>query len=718
MEQVRGFLERVTFHNAENGYIVARIRPTDGKEPITMVGYLHNPLIGEELKFSGQWVKHPKFGRQFQFSSSERILPTSTEGIFRFLSSGAIRGIGPVTARRLLDHFGEETLDVLEHNPQKLTEMGGIGEKKLSQIVESYQEMRGLRDVMVFLEGHGVSGTYSARILSAYGEMALKVLRENPYLLSQEIHGIGFRIADRIARASGLDMASDARIDAGIFFTLERVIQSGHVCLPQEALKKEATLLLEVDGILVEERLRRLIQRRDLDVEMVGGDTLIYPDFLYFAEKKTARHLLELQKAAKQIPLWMGEGLLKSWEEQNQLNLADAQREAISLAVSEGTMILTGGPGTGKTTTIRGILEVLIGAELKVLLAAPTGRAAKRLAETTGYEATTIHRLLEAEPSVEGGLRFTKDEDNPLEADAIIIDESSMIDLVLIHHLLLAVPSGCRLIFAGDADQLPSVGAGSVLKDMIRSEVIPTVRLTEIFRQAEESAIIRNAHRINQGQMPIFDDREFIGFFSEHQEEVVEKIVTLCTKELLLEGYHPLRDVQVLSPMHRQLVGVANLNQSLQEALNPPEEGEIEIKYGELRFRVGDKVMQTKNNYEKKVFNGDIGRVWEITEGKMMVRYPDWDVTYEAGQMDELSLAYAMSVHKSQGSEYPVVILPLMTGHSIMLQRNLLYTAVTRAKEKVILLGSKRAIQIAVQTERTRKRYSLLAERLREEDLS
>ena len=717
MIEIRGVLERVTFHNEENGYVVARVRPTDGKETITFVGTLSSPLIGEELKFKGDWTKHPKFGRQFQFSSCERILPTSTDGIVRFLSSGAIRGVGPVTAARLVEKFGERTLDVLENEPEELMKMEGIGEKKLAQIMESYREMSGLRDVMVFLESHGVSGTYGARILSAYGEMALSVLQQQPYLLAQEIQGIGFRIADRIARSNGLDMTSDARIDAGIFFALDRVVQSGHVCLPQEALKKEVVTLLEVEEELVTDRLNRMIMRRELDMESIGGEILVYPDFLYYAEKKVARNLLDLQKQAKKLPMWLGEGLLKEWQEQNQLELAEAQQEAISLAISEGVMILTGGPGTGKTTTIKGILEVLEGAHLKVLLGAPTGRAAKRLAETTGREAVTIHRLLEAEPSVAGGLRFSRDDSNPLEADAIIIDESSMLDLVLTNSLLLAVPAGCRLIFAGDADQLPSVGAGSVLKDMIRSEVIPTVRLTEIFRQAQESSIVRNAHRINRGQMPVFDDREFRGIFLDEPEDVVERIMELCSKELVAEGYHPLRDVQVLSPMHRQPTGVANLNQRLQMALNPASEGELEVKYGEMKFRAGDKVMQTKNNYEKKVFNGDIGRVWELSQGKMMVRYPDWDATYESGQMDELTLAYAMSVHKSQGSEYPVVILPLVTGHSIMLQRNLFYTAVTRAKEKVIVLGTKRAVQIAVHTDRTRRRYSLLTERLKEVDL-
>lgn len=716
MEEIRGVLERLTFHNSENGYIVAQIRPVDGKEMITLVGYLHSPLIGEELKFRGDWVTHSKFGRQFKFDSCERILPTSMDGILRFLSSGVVRGIGPVTAARLVEKFGVNTLEILETNPEELLKMEGIGAKKLSQITESYQEMKGLRDIMVFLEGHGVSGTYGARILSAYGDMALAVLQQQPYLLAEEIQGIGFRIADRIARSNGLDMESSQRIDAGILFALDQVVQSGHVCLPKEVLKERAAELLTVSPELVEDRLQRMIQKRDLDLETIGGEILIYPDFLYYAEKQVAKNLLILQQGAATLPVWVGEDLMGEWQEKNQLELAKAQEEAIALATSEGVMILTGGPGTGKTTTIRGILEILEGAELKVLLAAPTGRAAKRLAETTGREALTIHRLLEAEPSAEGALRFNRGEDNPLEANAIIIDESSMLDLILMHHLLLAVPRGCRLIFAGDADQLPSVGAGAVLKDMIRSSVLPTVRLTEIFRQAEESAIIRNAHRINRGQLPEFDDREFIGIFLDDADEVATQIVKLCSQDLIAEGYHPFRDIQVLSPMHRQPTGVSNLNQLLQKALNPPEEGELEVRYGDMFFRAGDKVMQTKNNYEKKVFNGDIGRVWELMPGKMTVRYPDWDATYEAGQMDELTLAYAMSVHKSQGSEYPVVVLPLVTGHSIMLQRNLLYTAVTRAKEKVILLGSKRALQIAVHSDRTRKRYSLLAERLREEE--
>ena len=717
MEEIRGVLERVTFQNSDNGYVVARVRPVDGKEAITFVGTLHSPLIGEELKFKGSWTKHPKFGRQFQFASCERILPTSTDGIVRFLASGAIRGVGPVTAQRLVDKFGERTLEVMENEPKRLMEMEGIGDKKLAQILESYQEMRGLRDVMVFLESKGVSGTYGARILSAYGEQALAVLQRHPYILAQEIQGIGFRIADRIARSAGLDLVNPNRIDAGIHFALERVMQSGHVCLPQDALCSEAAVLLEVDEELVGDRIEKMILANELNVQPLAGEVLVYPEFLFWAEKGVAEKIKFLQRMSHKLPTGVGEKLLADWQESSKLELAEAQKQAIALATTEGLMVLTGGPGTGKTTTIKGILEVLEGAGLKVLLAAPTGRAAKRLSETTGREATTIHRLLEVEPSADGALRFTKNDSNTLEADAIIVDESSMIDLVLMNHLLSAVRAGCRLILSGDADQLPSVGAGSVLKDMIRSEVIPIIRLTEIFRQAEQSAIIRNAHRINRGILPEFDEEEFRFIELDDPEAVADRIVQLCGQELASEGVHPMRDIQVLSPMHRQPAGVANLNKKLQESLNPPEEGELEVRYGDMRFRVGDKVMQTKNNYEKKVFNGDIGRVWEMSSGKMMVRYPDWDVTYEAGQLDEITLAYAMSVHKSQGSEYPIVILPLVTGHSIMLQRNLLYTAVTRAKEKVILLGSKRAVQIAVRTDRTRKRYSLLAERLAEVEM-
>lgn len=505
-------------------------------------------------------------------------------------------------------------------------------------------------------------------------------------------------------------------MDAGIYFTLEQVIQSGHVCIPETLLRNESTKMLEISGEFVEVRLKRLIERQLLNVEDVGGETLVYPDFLYHAEKGVAQRLKELRSEAKPIAKGIAEGILRDWQTRSHLELAAAQEDAVALALSEGVMVLTGGPGTGKTTTIKGILEVLEGAGLKVAMAAPTGRAAKRLAETSGREAVTIHRLLEVEPSA-GGMKFVKNDSSPLEVDVVIIDESSMLDMTLSYHLLQALPRGCRLILAGDADQLPSVGAGAVLNDIIRSEVVATVRLVEIFRQAEESAIIRNAHLINRGIVPNFDNVEFSGSFMEEQEDVVDKIVKLCQEELVAEGYHPMRDVQVLSPMHRQPVGVANLNQQLQLALNPPGEGDLEVRYGPMHFRVGDKVMQTKNNYEKKVFNGDIGRVWTLKQGEMTVRYPDIDVTYEAGQLDELTLAYAMSVHKSQGSEYPVVILPLVTGHAIMLQRNLLYTAVTRAKERVIIVGNKRALQIAVRSDRSRRRYSLLTERLREEIL-
>ena len=714
MEEFRGILERITFHNSDNGYVVAKARPVDGKEGITVVGTLHVPLLGEELRFQGNWIIHPRFGRQFQFARCERVLPTSTEGIIRFLSSGAIRGVGPVTAARLVEKFGERTLDVLENHPDELKKLDGIGEKKLAQIIESYQEMTGLRDIMLFLETNGVSGTYGARIFAAYGEMSLAVLQQQPYLLAQEIQGIGFRIADRLARSSGLEPENPNRLNAGVFFTLDRVVQSGHVCLPVEMLKKEASTLLQVEEELVSECIERMIDRQELDIETLGGEILVYPDFLYRAEKAVAKNLLKLRKAAKPIETYIGEQLLAEWEDRSKLELAVAQRAAVTMAITDGVMVLTGGPGTGKTTTIRSILEVLDGAGLRVLLAAPTGRAAKRLAETTGREASTIHRLLEAEPTADGPLRFSRNESRTLEADVVIVDESSMLDLVLTHHLILALPEGCRLVLAGDADQLPSVGAGSVLKDIIRSEAIPVTRLTEVFRQAQESAIVRNAHRINHGQLPEWKAGEFSFVSIENPEQVAEKIIQICSVDLPAEGYHPLRDVQVISPMHRQPAGVENLNKKLQAAINPPQEGELEVRYGENVFRLGDKVMQTKNNYEKKVFNGDIGVIWEISQGKMVVRYPDWDATYEAGQMDEITLAYAMSVHKSQGSEYSVVVLPLTVGHSVMLQRNLLYTAVTRAKERVILVGSPRALQIAVQSDRTRKRYSLLAERLRE----
>lgn len=718
MEHLAGTVENITFQSDDNSFVVFKLKPDKEHGVVAVVGNLPAPLVGEELELAGEWVEHTRFGRQFKIASYKRVAPTSLKGIERFLGSGAVKGIGEAMAARLVKHFGIKVLDVLEFAPHRLVEVEGIGSKKAEMIRKSYAEQAELRELMLFLEMHGVTGAYAGKIFAQYGSLSVNVLQENPYRLAEEIQGIGFRTADQIAMSLGFDRQHPARLTAGIDFALLQISQAGHCCVPEEALVKETAKLLAVDSMEVSLKLTELIKQDNLCVEDFHGMTLIYPRHLYYAEIRVAERLLRLKDKAKPAPNTNFREVVEEWEAASQLTLAAAQREAMVSAQANGVLVLTGGPGTGKTTTVRGILAVLEKQGFKILLGAPTGRAAKRLSETTGREAVTIHRLLESTGGVDGAPLFMRNEDEPLDADVVIIDEGSMMDISLMNYFLRAVPDGCRVILVGDVDQLPAVGPGSVLKDIIRSATIPVVRLTEVFRQAGESMIVLNAHRINKGMQP--DCRSSLDFqLAEinNSGEVAASIIELCRDQMPDEGYNVFQDVQVLSPMHRLDCGVENLNKLLQEALNPHTDGKAAIAGTSQILREGDKVMQIRNNYNKGVFNGDIGFIIGIEHGKVTVRYPDNDVIYERGELDELHLAYAMSVHKSQGSEYPVVIMPLIPGHHIMLQRNLLYTAVTRAKERVILLGSKAALNTAVSNDRTRRRYSLLAERLKGEGL-
>lgn len=716
MEILQGIVDSIIFKNDELTFVVFRIRSDNSTATISVVGNFAPPLLGEEVELSGQWVEHSRFGRQFKAASYRRIAPTTEKGIERFLASGVIKGIGPAMAARLVRHFGPRTLEILEYYPHRLVEVEGIGTKKADQMRQSYAEQAELREVMLFLEMHGISGSYGARIVAAFGPLALTILQDNPYRLASDVEGIGFRTADQLAMSLGLEKEHPDRLMTGVHYTLSATAQTGHCCVPEELLVQETARLLGVEPLETAAVVRQMIQNNSLMTDDLHGLELIYPPWLYYAEKRAAERLLELQHRAKLVTDADHDAAVRRWEQAEEVVLAEAQRQAVVSALSHGTLVLTGGPGTGKTTTVRGILAVLETAGFQIVLGAPTGRAAKRLSEATGREAATLHRLLEATGGREGAPMFARNENNPLEADVLIVDEVSMMDINLTSHLLQAVPDGCRVIFVGDVDQLPAVGPGAVLKDIIRSEVIPVVRLTEVFRQSGESIIVHNAHRINRGLRPDLNTSEdFLFLDIADGQAAAAAIVHLCANQLPQEGYDSVGDIQVLSPMHRHDCGVESLNRLLQQAINPPDPTKEELGNGKGIFRQGDKIMQMKNNYSKGVYNGDIGVITAIDNGLVYVRYPDTAVVYERNELDELHLAYAMSVHKSQGSEYPVVILPLSASHHIMLQRNLLYTAVTRAKQRVILVGSKAALNTALANDRTKRRYSLLAERLRRE---
>lgn len=714
MEKLEGIVENITFQSDDNSFTVFKLKTLDERTVAAVVGQMPAPLVGEQLELAGEWVEHARFGRQFKLLSCKRVAPTDKKGIERFLASGAVKGIGPAMAARLVKHFGIKVLDVLEFSPHRLVEVDGIGTKKAEMIRNSYKEQTEMRELMLFLETNGVTGAYAGKIFARYGSMAVEVLQDNPYRLAAEVDGIGFRTADQIAMSLGLERNDSDRLTAGIDFALQQTAQAGHCCVPESLLVQETAKLLGADGAEVALHLSDLIKSGRLCTEDFHGMVLIYPRYLYYAEKRVTERLLVLRDKARPAPERDFSEMVNGWEASSGITLANEQRQAIVAALQHGILTLTGGPGTGKTTVVKGILAVLEQAGFKILLGAPTGRAAKRLTETTGREASTVHRLLEATGGAEGAPLFYRDEDNPLDADVVIVDEVSMMDIVLMGYFLQAVPDGCRVILVGDVDQLPAVGPGSVLKDILRSGSVPVVRLTEVFRQAGESMIVLNAHRINKGLPPdCGSSLEFQFLEIPAGREAAPEVVRLCCRQLVEEGYDVFQEVQVLSPMHRLECGVENLNRLLQQELNPKKEGEPELSGLHQMLRRRDKVMQIRNNYTKGVFNGDIGFVVDLDEAKVIVRYPEHDVTYERAEVDELKLSYAMSVHKSQGSEYPVVVMPLMPGHHIMLQRNLLYTAVTRAKERVILLGTKAALNSAVANDRTKKRYSLLAERLR-----
>jgi len=708
-------LERITFQNEENGYTVAKVIPRGKTCEVTVVGELTGASVGESLRLRGVWTEHPRYGRQFQVRDYAVQLPATLEGLRKYLGSGLIRGIGPVNARRIVDYFGLQTLDVIERDVNRLCEVPGIGEKRTANIAAAWEEQKQIKEIMLFLQSHDVSTGLAVKIFKQYGDEAITVVQNTPYRLAKDIWGVGFKTADKIARQMGIAHDAPQRLEAGLRYTLSELSDEGHCFATRPQLLEAAAQLLEVPVAPCEAALAALIAAE----EVIAEEEAIYLPPFFQAEQGVAAKLQLLLHSSRDR---LSDFLALDWERafawldgRNSFQLVEAQRRAVKMALTEKVAILTGGPGTGKTTITRAIIQLLHSRGRTVLLAAPTGRAAKRLSELTGLEAKTLHRLLEFKPAQ--GNRFLRDQENPLDADLIIVDKTSMIDLLLIHHLLKAVEAGSHLLLVGDVDQLPSVGPGNVLQDLIASGVIPVTRLETIFRQADDSYIIVNAHRINRGELPLFppEAQDFFLFRQEDPEQAAALVLDIVARRIPEKfGLDAERDVQVLSPMHRGAAGVSALNRQLQEALNPPAPGKAQLTHGARILRVGDRVMQIRNDYERQVFNGDMGHItaMDLEEHTVTVAFDDTVATYDFTELDALMHAYAVSIHKAQGSEFPAVVLPLLTQHYMMLQRNLLYTGVTRARTLVVLVGGMKAIAMAVHNDKIARRNTRLAQRL------
>ena len=711
MAQLRGIVDRITFQNEENGYTVARLQ-VEGSTAYnnrlaTIVGEMLSINPGETVILEGEWTTHKQYGAQFKIESYQTVHPSTVEGMRRYLGSGLIKGIGPVTAKRIVDHFGKEALDVIESAPKRLVEVEGLGAKRAKWIIKAWEDQREIHNVMLFLQSHEVGTGYAVKIWKKYGQKAVELIRENPYRLSVDVWGIGFLTADRIAQKMGIPAHSNRRIQAGLLHVLnEAADKEGHVFLPEDALIESCAEALDVPVDAIAPCVAQLFSEESIIVD----DERVYLRDLYRAEQGAATRCYQLSQVQR-IELGNIPAEIRAIEQRDGVTFAPRQKLALEKALSHNLLVLTGGPGTGKTTTIKGLIALLEARNKKIALAAPTGRAAKRMSEATGHEAKTIHRLLEFSPSE---MAFKKNRENPLEIEALIVDEISMVDTFLMNSLLRAVPISASVVLVGDVDQLPSVGAGNVLKDVITSGIVEVVELNEIFRQAQTSRIITNAHAINRGEMPyVQNDREADFFFLEASEpdHVVEMVCGLCAARLpRTYRLDSIEDIQVLVPMYRGETGANNLNRVLQDKLN--HKGQ-EMMRGGIRFRVGDKVMQVRNNYDRDVFNGDIGRVQGIEDDILRVRFQDRVLEYEFSELDELVLAYAMSVHKSQGAEFRAVVMPLTTQHYMMLQRNLLYTAITRARELVVLVGTKQALGMAVRNNRVAERHTTLSQRIR-----
>lgn len=713
-EPLSGLVERVTFHSPETGFCVLRVKVRGHRDLVTVIGSAASIQPGEFIQASGRWDQHREHGIQFKTTFLKVMPPNSLDGIEKYLGSGMIKGIGPHFARKLVKTFGEEVFDVIENAPERLRTLDGIGPKRIEKITSGWADQKSIREIMVFLQSHGVGTSRAVRIFKTYGADAIPLVSENPYRLARDIKGIGFLTADQIAEKLGIEKTAMIRARAGISYTLTEAVSEGHCGLPEDELMPMAEKLLEIPAAILRDALRFELQDETVVADTIGGRACIFLSHLWNAEQVVAERLKAL---AESPPPWSQIDAEKAvpWVEQKLgVNLAESQRRTVKMAVSSKVMVITGGPGVGKTTLVNAILRILIVKGTSVALAAPTGRAAKRLSESTGIEAKTIHRLLEVDPK-HGG--FKRGIDHPLDCDLLVVDETSMVDVPLMASLVRALPDEAALILVGDVDQLPSVGPGQVLADLIESHAVPVARLTEIFRQAAESEIVTNAHRVNAGYMPKLDaprsDYSDFYFVEAHDpQNGISKIIEIVKNRVPKRfGFDPIKDVQVLCPMNRGGLGARALNVELQKALNPSVDELFVERFG-FTYRVGDKVMQTDNDYDKEVFNGDVGYIRRIDPDaqELVIEFDERPVEYEFGELDEVALAYAVSIHKSQGSEYPAVVMPLMMQHYMMLRRNLLYTGMTRGKKLVLLVGEKRAIGMAVKGKVETRRWSKLAE--------
>ena len=729
MEKLQGMVSDIVFKNEENGYTIASL--ANENDEITIVGCMPTLSVGESIEVEGKWINHKIYGSQFEVQSFMPVTPSSLEGIYVYLSSGMIHGIGEKMAKRIVDKFGVDTLNIIQNTPERLTEVEGIGMKKVKQIQESYEENRELRNIIIQLSPYGITPNYCLRIYKKYKDKSLEVINKNPYRLAEEVRGIGFRIADDIASKIGIDKYSPDRIMQGILFTLNQSLGSGHTYLPKRVLIEQSVKILGVEHTFVENGIIDLAYNQKVHLENKDGEILVYLMMYYICENGVCKEIVKLsQHETKDLHINIDEEI-KIVEKEDEISLANNQILAVKEAMNNGVTIITGGPGTGKTTTINTIIKIFENNDQKVVLCAPTGRAAKRMSETSNKEAKTIHRLLEMGFSTDGDeLTFFKDEEDPIEADVIILDEASMVDIILMYNLLKAIKLGTRLLLVGDSDQLPSVGAGNVLKDIIDSGVIKTVRLDEIFRQARESMIVVNAHKINNGE-PLFlnvKNKDFFFLRKNTNEEILNEIIGLVSERLpKFYNFDKLKDIQVLTSMRKGDLGVTNLNIELQKYLNPPNKYKQEEEFAKRTFRVGDKVMQIRNNYTKKwetedksdngegIYNGDIGYIFHIDKDKKTV-FVLFDkvkiASYKYDELDELDHSFCTTIHKSQGSEFPVVVIPIVWAPPMLLSRNLLYTAVTRAKKLVVLVGDVKYLEQMIKNNRINDRYSNLSYKL------
>lgn len=731
MQELQGIVEDIVFQNEDNGYVVAKIK--EKSTVVTIVGCIPYIAEGQNLKVVGEWVLHPQFGQQLKVESCEEIVPSTTVGIERYLASGVISGIGPVTAKKIVEKFGEKTLEILDNNIERLKEIEGIGAKKIALIYESYSTQNEVRNIMVFLQTYGVTPNQCVKIHKRFGSESIKTVKENPYILTEEISGIGFKIADKIARSLGIEANSPFRIQSGVTYLINQFCALGNTYMPMSKLIKEGMSILGVTQEELEENIYESSVNGKIKLERSGNDICVFAIPYYYFELGVTKKILSLAFSKYDNIGIDVESEIRDFEKNNNIRFAPSQKEAIKGAVENGVEIITGGPGTGKTTIINCITELFEKANLNVCMGAPTGRAAKRMSEATGKEAKTIHRLLEmGVSSDEEDLLFSKGEESPLDCDVIIVDEASMIDIMLMNNLLKAVSLGTRIIIVGDVDQLPSVGPGNVLRDLIDSNCIKVVRLKDIFRQSEESMIVVNAHKINSGEMPLLNkkDKDFYFIKCDDPNKIMDNLISLIDKRLptFNKEWNKMQHIQILSPMRKGNLGISNLNKELQNILNSKSPEKEEKEFRDMIFRVGDKVMQTKNNYSLKwttisqgdeeglgVFNGDVGYIEDIDEEKdtLTVIFDDERrVVYDSIYLDELDLAYAITIHKSQGSEFPVVIIPMFMGPPLLMNRNLLYTAITRAKQMVVLVGDIKAVKFMINNNKSFERYSLLKHRI------